>query len=64
MLFRSYLLDHELKEDLNREDMNAFEQHVRANKNYHSLIDGAKELLLTGATSVEEVMRVMDDVSL
>ncbi|MBT3472906.1 MAG: Flp pilus assembly complex ATPase component TadA [Gammaproteobacteria bacterium] len=63
-IFEVIEIDHELKEDLNREDMNAFEQHVRANKNYHSLIDGAKELLLTGATSVEEVMRVMDDVSL
>jgi MSHA biogenesis protein MshE len=63
-VFEVIEIDHELKGDLNREDMNAFEQHVRGKENYHSLIDGAKELLLTGATSVEEVMRVMDDVSL
>lgn len=63
-VFEIIEIDHQLRADLNREDMDAFEVHARSQRGYRSMISSAIELVLSGVTSVEEVMRVMDDLSL
>lgn len=63
-VFEMILVDEQLKADLNRGDMQAFESHARAQKGYRGLISRAMEYALSGVTSVEEVMRVTDDLDL
>ncbi len=63
-VFEMIMIDDELKNDLNHGDMQSFESHARAQKGYRGLIRRAMDYALSGVTSVEEVMRVTDDLDL